>query len=984
MHLTRAVNAPLFTLDIGTNSVGWAVFDLGRNSGVSALLAAGSRIFHEGRAEKDHTTLNATRRMRRLVARRLQRRARQVKALAAFLRAKGLLPERGTDAALLARCPYTLRAAAARAPAQAHDLGRALIHMAKHRGYDSRRRFSNAEEGKIVGPRIETLREALGRRTLSEFLLDRMKAGEPARFKPGSPFYPSREMVRAEFDLIRTAQSGWHGLTDADWERLATLMFFRRPLKPAKPGQCVFLPEEERAPKALPSVQEAIFLEAVTNLRLKEVPHHPRTRSLSPAEVALIADRCTGLANIELRTLRQWLDLPPNARFTIELDRGGSKGRKSLVVDRTGPTVRPMLGTAWDNGDAEWKDAVAAAWLIPNEEDAAGALARLSLDAVAIDWLLQLPPPDGRHGFSAPVIRRVLPHLRAGLGMAKALEKEGFSASDVPSLDRLPYYGQILAGHTQPVLPKGACAEDERRWGRIPNPTIHIVLNQLRRVVNELIAVYGRPAEIVVETTRDLKLGAEKLRQLANRQAARERDNCRYDEMAEQVLGPAAGSTRRDRRLRLMLWERQNRICMYSLQDRPIPLAAALDGAITEIDHVLPRSKTLDDGLDNLVLVYKTENQKKKGERAPWEAFPEEQRELICERAERLRTQNRSKGFSRELMRRLGPEGPEMLNGRDWLGRQLGDTGYAARVARIYLSTLVRKEAVRLVPGKVTAHIRRQLDLSKSREDHRHHALDAICLGLVDWRVLTALHTASGQSRDLPEVFVPIAGFDDAAREMIERIVVSHRRNRGSPRSLHGLHGDSTTGEMHRETARSPVEFGAGMKLIRHHRADGTVLEKAVETNGNAYLEIYRRADGSTGGELVSTFDANRIEAKPGGRLRPYQPRWVREQKGARLAMRLFKGDTVVMRGDDGMDGYWIVREAKKDGDRIDIILTPHHLALDVPAAKKRRDGSVRKISPTTVDKYGLHLAYVDPLGQVNRRRTRWSGSSTSPVGEPR
>lgn len=973
------VNHPLFTFDIGTNSIGWAAFALGQDGRVASLLDAGARIFTDGRVPdtKKRTTLNSGRRMKRLVARRLQRRSRQIKALARMLRDKGLLPERGADAELMATCPYTLRAKAAVEPVTPHQLGRTLLHLAKRRGYDAGRRAgTNDEEGKVIGPRIEQLQTTLGGRTLSAFLAEQVADGRPARFKSDAPFYPSRAMVRAEFDRIRRVQEGLHGLTEADWERIATLTFFRRPLKPARPGTCQFLPDQDRAAKALPSVQEAIFLETLANLRLKEDPTHPRTRSLTPAEVALVAERSAGLAEVELAKLRQWIEAPAEARFTIEQDRGGAKGRKRLVVDRVTPLLRPILGLAWETNDAHWRDAVAEAWRLPDEGHAAAALAHLGVDEAAIDRLLQLTPPDGHHSFCRQVIRRVLPHLRAGLGMWASLAKEGFAVAETPRYDRLPYYGEILAGHTQPVLSGGACAEEERHWGRIPNPTVHIALNQFRRLANELIDAFGKPTEVVVETTRALKAGAEELRRTASRNAARERDNRRFDEIAEQVGAGGGASTRRERRLRLALLERQGGLCMYSPQDRPVSPAAALS-ADYEIDHVLPFSKTLDDGIDNKVLAHVRWN-RQKGDKAPWDAFDEEHREVIRERAARLHAANWRKGFKNELSRRLGPEGPAMLEGRDWLGRQLGDTGYAVRVARLYLSCLVPKENIRLVPGKVTAHIRQELELSKSREDHRHHALDAMCLGLVDWRALTSLHTASARGLDLPSVFVPIPGFRDIVEERLDRIVVSHRRDRGRPRSLHGLGTTSTTGAMHDEQPLSPRGGPSRhLRVITHTRADGTVLEKAVRTNGNAYLEIYRRLDGSTGGEMVSTFDANLMEEAADGRRRPYQPRWVREHKGAKLALRLFIGDTVEMRGSDGASEFWVVKQiVEKTGKPPIIRLLRHNVALSFRDAESRKAKMVKELAASSIGKSGLRLAHVDAVGRVNGLR-RWKGSST-------
>ena len=47
------------------------------------------------------------------------------------------------------------------------------------------------------------------------------------------------------------------------------------------------------------------------------------------------------------------------------------------------------------------------------------------------------------------------------------------------------------------------------RFGRIGNPTVHIGLNKIRRVVNEVIDTYGKPDELVIELARDLKQTVE-------------------------------------------------------------------------------------------------------------------------------------------------------------------------------------------------------------------------------------------------------------------------------------------------------------------------------------------------------------------------------------------------------------------------------------------------------------------------------------------
>src|SRR5207248_3943318 len=88
---------------------------------------------------------------------------------------------------------------------------------------------------------------------------------------------------------------------------------------------------------------------------------------------------------------------------------------------------------------------------------------------------------------------------------------------------RLPYYGEWLRDD---VVGSGDPRDaNDKRWGRFPDPTVHIGLGQMRRVVNALIAEYGAPTEIAVEMTRDFKLSPKKLAELEKEQSENQKKN---------------------------------------------------------------------------------------------------------------------------------------------------------------------------------------------------------------------------------------------------------------------------------------------------------------------------------------------------------------------------------------------------------------------------------------------------------------------------
>src|SRR3546814_1798137 len=93
--------------------------------------------------------------------------------------------------------------------------------------------------------------------------------------------------------------------------------------------------------------------------------------------------------------------------------------------------------------------------------------------------------------------------------------------------------------------------DDETRWGKITNPTVHIGLNQLRRLLNAIIRVHGRPDEIVVELARELKLN-EKDKAKYNKELG---ENTRKAQARSGKLAELGQTDHGGNRMLLRLWE---------------------------------------------------------------------------------------------------------------------------------------------------------------------------------------------------------------------------------------------------------------------------------------------------------------------------------------------------------------------------------------------------------------------------------------------
>ncbi|WP_425406191.1 type II CRISPR RNA-guided endonuclease Cas9 [Hwanghaeella sp.] len=824
-------------IDLGTNSIGVAALTLDREKRVSGLLDLGVRIFSDGRNPKDKQSLAAKRRvprgMRRTRDRAKNRNARYLRELQEF----GLMPiqscpptkeEQALRATLEAKDPYILRTKALDERLEPFEIGRALFHL-KRRGFKSNRKTDGGDEdnGKIrdAARRTRELLEEAGARTLGEWLgrsrLEVVAENECRRKGERVPspqvrtrlrgtgakahyyFYPTRDMILDEFDLLWKAQKEWHEelLTDDAYNTLRETLSWQWPLKAQPVGKCRLEPTKERAPRALPSVQHLRIFQDLNHLEI-QMPGAP-WRKITKEERDVLAAKALKQSKCEFEKMRSWLKLPKNARFNFESER-----RKHLDGDLTAAKIRSnkFWGKGWDDLSLDVQNAVVHRLL--NQED----------EAVLIRWLRQehglseetatavsrASLPSGHGAFCIEVSERLLKELTADVvAYDEAVRRAGYDShsafeNETSPSGRLPYYGKVLERHV--AFGSGDPGDsDEKRYGKIANPTVHVALNQLRHVVNDLIGRFGRPTQIVVEVARQLPLSGQGQRDLERQQ----KDNQKTNDQRREILAKQGIADSYANRLRLRLWEELNRDdpldrrCVFTGEQISI---ARLFSDEVEIEHLLPFSRTLDDSPANKTVSMRSAN-RIKGRQSPYEAFAHSPQGFdwaaILARSENLPGNKRWR-FSPDAMERYE-------NGdRDFLARQLVDTQYIARVAKDYLD--VTGADVWVTPGKLTSDLRWALGLdsvlpghnaeetgnvSKNRLDHRHHAVDALVVALTDRRLLQQAATLSGRReaenhfRLLPNLGDPWPGFRDDVRSCVDNIVVSHKPDHGVQGALH-------------------------------------------------------------------------------------------------------------------------------------------------------------------------------------------------------
>lgn len=838
-------------LDIGTNSIGWWLYATDGDSAdavITEVMDGGVRIFSDGRDPKSKASLAVDRRIARGMRKRRDRYLRRRAALMRKLAEAGLMPADPAAAKdLEVLDPYELRARGLDEALPLPHLGRALFHLNQRRGFKSNRKTDRGdnESGKIkdATKRLDEDMAIRKARTYGEFLHMRRSTATDPRNVPsvrtrltiarrdnaekeeaGYDHYPDRRHLEGEFDRLWAAQATHHPeLTDELRDVLHEIIFFQRPLKTPKVGKCLFT-GEDRLPKAHPLTQRRVLYETVNNLRITADGRAKRPLTLQERDTVIHAldnkkpAKTLKSMALKLSALAKVLKLPDGQRFTLET---GTRDAIACDPVRASLSHPDRFGPKWSTLDleAQW-DVIARIRSVESEAEhdalVAWLEARHGLDHDHAQATAHAPLPEGHGGIGEDATRRILAALTSDvLTYNQAVAACGWHHSSDRTgevLDHLPYYGEVLDRHVIPGT--GEVADDEiTRFGRITNPTVHIGLNQLRRLVNLIITVYGKPDQIVVELARDLKMSDPQKQEAQKRIRDNTANAIRRSEQLEELgiedngrnrmllrhfeaLGPAIGP----------------RKCPYT--GETISATMVFDGSC-DIDHILPYSRTLDDSFFNKTLCLRAAN-REKGNKTPWEAWGDSDRWPEIEA--------NLKALDDKQRWRFAPDAMERFEGENsFLDRALVDTQYLSRIARAYLDTLYTEGGhVWVVPGRLTEMLRRHWGLNsllsdgkaavkaKNRTDHRHHAIDAAVIAATDRSLIQRISRAAGmdeaEARDVARsTETPWEGFRADLETQLNKITVSHRADHGHRGTAKDGY-DSTVGALHQATALGMID----------------------------------------------------------------------------------------------------------------------------------------------------------------------------------
>lgn len=804
-------------LDLGTNSIGWAVYSLDNEKEPQNLIDMGVRIFSDGRDPKTKEPLAVARRTARGQRKSIYRRKLRRRAAFRLLQSQGLLPKDKDEARKLKLLnPYLLRIKALDEKLEPYELGRALFNLAVRRGFKSNRKDAENEEtaeSKSTGKKLSQkemcteLSKAIsesGCRTLGEFLWKKQEEHNGIRFVPGRmSYYPLRQMYVDEFNAIRAKQEIFY--KNVDWQAISDALFFQRPLKPQQRGKCQYMPDKERTFKAMPCAQKIRMLQEVRNMYYQNALG--QKIPIGEDEEKIILELLDTKDKATFDAFRKALKLDASCTFNLE-----SENRTFLNGNTTAVKLRNKnrFGALWDELPLEEQDFIVETLITADEDkQVLDMLAKYQLSDEQKDAIVKVVLPSGTTMLCKEVSEQIVNKMiKTGCSYTEVVQSLGYKYADqsVEKCDLLPYYGKVLIGSTMGGDASKPESLPEQKYGKIGNPTVHVALNQTRVVVNALIKQYGKPAQIVIELSRELKASRDAKAAMIRKQ----NENKKRNEILNKNIADAykIEYPNRNDRLKFRLWEElgsdtMSRKCLYCGKNISGAELFSRDNSI-EIEHILPYSRTLLDAESNLTVAHASCNAFKK-ERSPYEAFGTNPSgynwQEILNRANQLKNPAKRSRFAIDAMETFEKES-------SFIARQLTDNAYLSKTARKYLhavcddiwsvnggmTKLLRDKWVidsilkRKIGNQEIAHFGLKEEqigqYKKNRYDHRHHALDASVIALIDRSMVQQISTLNAKSQKNRIEVPPMAVARLELEEKVKNIVVSFKPDHGAEGKL--------------------------------------------------------------------------------------------------------------------------------------------------------------------------------------------------------
>ncbi|MCC6864850.1 MAG: type II CRISPR RNA-guided endonuclease Cas9 [Ignavibacteria bacterium] len=886
-------------LDIGTNSIGWCLMEDGKH-----IRDIGVRIFPVGVNEDDYAktgteiSKNASRRNARGIRRLYDRYKLRRKLLKKVLLELGMMPTEEMILKITSTDLYKLRKKAIDERISLKEIGRIFLLLNQRRGFKSNKKDTKTDEAKKEKSEMKLKMNELnkkveesGCRTIGEyfytlFLENNNIENWHNHYEPIEKIrtrFVYRKLYEIEFDLIWQTQNKFYPdiLTDGNKNKIKNnCIFYQRPLKSQKHlvGKCRFEPNKRVAPKSSFLFQEFRIWQTINNLR---VTYDDRYRSqLTLDEKIMLSDYLSISKEISQDKIKKLLGFPKSKQTVFNEMPDKIKGNTTnhKLIDAFGKEYFEVL-------DHKTKYKLWHTLFFANDEEwlYEYAINKLGLTKEQANSYVEVELEQDYSNISAKAITKILPLMKQGYDYAKACELAGYHHSYDDETDSKT---RILDEKIQ-----------RNKGDDLKNPSVQQALSETYRLVNAIIAEHGKPDKIRVELAREMKKPKkirEKMKRANDDKRARrdayieflkeklkmknvtkadilkfelwlelqfyENDlkKINSDINAEEFKKFAQGAKPSDNE-KYRLYLECGRISPYT--GKVINLEKLFSSEI-EIEHIIPYSKSMDDSFINKTLCEREfNNEVGKQLKATW--F-NERPDKLHDFVERIKYFNDAKQerFTMEVI-------PD-----DFLNNQLTNNAYIAKEARKKLKTICRD--VYISNGQTTSILRNIWELNKilnpdgknekSRDDHRHHAIDALVIANTTNENIRLLSTASHfdyTGRLKTDHFpIPYSSFTVDAEEKLKEILISYKNkkrliSKKKNKYIHSKKSNvqktfSVRGALHEDTLYGQIqhpETKIPVYVIRKKVIDITTIKQVNKIVDKAIREIILNHIEANGGE---------------------------------------------------------------------------------------------------------------------------------------
>lgn len=381
---------------------------------------------------------------------------------------------------------------------------------------------------------------------------------------------------------------------------------------------------------------------------------------------------------------------------------------------------------------------------------------------------------------SVKAIRKLLPYLMEGYIYSDAASFAGYNHTN--SMTKDESLKRKLAESIS-TLPKNSLRQ----------PIVEKILNHVINLVNVIIDEKQgwvtqkereqNQFEIRIELARELKQSKEERNETFSSLSQREREN---DIIRKRIDAEYKNSGVRATRNNVIKWRlfheissdesKLNAVCIYCGQ--PFSITDALRGSSIDIEHIIPKSLFFDDSQSNKTLTHRRCNEDKDN-RTAFDFMSTKGEDKLNEYIERVDRLYKAKIIGKGKRNKLLMPADKIP--QDFISRQLGETRYITRKAKEILKQVSYN--VWSTSGNVTAYLRdkwgwddvimnlqlakyRELNLTEwkewetndgqkhkkevikdwsKRDDHRHHAIDALVIACTKQGFIQRLNTLNSQ-----------------------------------------------------------------------------------------------------------------------------------------------------------------------------------------------------------------------------------------------